>query len=155
MPYEVSDVPKSLLTQNQWVLSIDGTTYATFSQVSGLQRAVATNTRRDGGTGIQHTFAAPGATYTGGGASMTRQVDPLDANDARISNFVTQAIEKGTKFTGELTKYFQGEVLFRIRMYGLLFSSEQLPTFNKDATGIYAVTYNYTCDYWEQIGANE
>lgn len=152
MPLEPREAPQDLASTNQWVLEIEGTRFATFTSLSGLSRQVGTMQRADGGTGRVYKF--PDNQKDAGQIQLTRQRDPEDPVDDRISSFLTQSIEDGTKFSGQLTKYHRGEVDHRIRFTGMLFTSEDYPNLNKNQGGPYEITYTVQLDYWEEVGPN-
>lgn len=151
MPLEAIQAPLDYMATNQWLIEIEGVPFASFSQVTGFSRSVGTHNRRDGGTGLRYTFTNNEKNF--GQLTFTRKRDPLDPNDGLISDFVTQAIENGTKYSGVITKYHRSDVAFRYRFTGLLFHTESPPGLNKDAAGGYDVTYTVSCDYWEEVAA--
>ncbi len=151
MPLEAIQAPQDYLTVNQWLLEIEGVPFASFSTISGLQRNVGTNQRADGGTGLMYTF--PNQQKNFPDLTLTRQRDPDDPNDEQIAAFVTAAIENGTKFAGVITKFHQGEEQFRIRLTGLLFHTESMPTFDKNSGAGFDVNYTAAIDFWEEVPA--
>jgi len=150
-PLEAIQAPQDYMTVNQWLLEIEGVPFATFSNVSGLQRSVGTLTRADGGTGLVYTF--PNNQQTFNDLTFTRQRDPDDPTDPEIKSFVDAAIASGTKFAGVLTKFHQGEMQFRVRFTGLLFHTESMPAFDKNSGAGFDQSYSASVDYWEEVPA--
>jgi len=149
-PLEAIQAPQDYMAINQWLVEIEGVPFASFSQITGFGRSVGTNTRSDGGTGLEYTFTNNAKSFSE--LRFTRQRDPLDPNDGQIREFVNAAIENGTKFSGVVTKYHRGVVEFRYRFTGLLFHTETPPNLNKNAGTGFDVTYNVSVDYWEEVG---
>ena len=151
MPLEAIQAPQDYMTVNQWLLELEGVPFASFSSISGLTRNVGVNQRADGGSGLMYTFPNQQKNFTD--LTFNRQRDPDDPNDLQTSAFVTAAIENGTKVSGELTKFHQGEVDFKIRFTGLLFHTESYPTFDKNSGGGFDISYSVSVDFWEEVPA--
>lgn len=145
------DAPSGVATTNLWVMEIDGVQVASFQGISGLSRGIGSVNATDGGTGITYNFSDQKPTF--GDLTLTRRRDPNAASDAKVREWMSEAIASGKKFDGTFTKYhFNGTtVLYRIEFYGLLFQSESYPSFDKGSPGTYDITYSAKVDYWEEV----
>lgn len=141
--------PRDALTTNQWVVEIEGVRYVSFSNITGLSYKTGTVSRFDGGTGQKITF--PNNQREVGQLTLTRQVDPQDPNDGKITALFRASIEQHTKYSVTIIKYHKSQELKRYRLYGFLFFSESHPALDKGTGNIYAMTYLASCDFFEEV----
>ncbi len=151
MPIEINNPPKDHLQTAFWTITIDNKEYITIDSVTLPTRAMGTQTRGHGGTGMQFTFPNHMVTFSAWRFTKVWEMDNGRIVEDDFYDLITDSIKNGTKHSVHVVKYDHGDPVFTIFMKGVLFIGEDMPSLGKDSTAIFRTTVSCTADWWERI----
>ena len=147
-PVESVEAPRDLSTTNLWRMEIDGVPVATLTNVSGPTRSVGSLSKTDGGTGVTYKFSDQKPDF--GNITLVHRRDPQDPNNNFLRDLVTEHMANGKKVDATFIKFHHGEIEQEIISQGIGLNNEALPSFDKESSSAYDVTYSGECDYWNE-----